>query len=271
MRAITYKNNKTTLPRWTNTLHIDQPRGVAYETDTHFVHFYCADSGWYVLSAGLTVIQKKDGKLRDWAERTFGATDILNVANEVGVGKKGLWRPGVYHDSEFFEAIGTSNSTKYAALISLRILLEKLEDLFRYIEPDEAGLNVYGHKPRELLILACTEVENQWHEYMKENEVVANRRKYTTQDYVRLRDPLHLTEFKLQLKPYSAIGDIFPFLGWDNYSPTQSLRWYNAYNLTKHDRNQHFNQATVKNCIMQFVRALVFFVLAIVLMHWFVK
>lgn len=59
MTGITYKNTKTTLPRWENTLHIEQPRGYAYETDTHFVHIYGSDKHFYVISTGLTVLEKK--------------------------------------------------------------------------------------------------------------------------------------------------------------------------------------------------------------------
>ena len=73
-------------------------------------------------------------------------------------------------------------------------------------------------------------------------------RDFTTNDYIRLRDPLHLSEFELVLKPYD-IDPIRPFLGWDPTHPTTSLPWYNAYNLTKHDRERHFDKATLKNCL----------------------
>ena len=38
-------------------------------------------------------------------------------------------------------------------------------EIFEYIEADINGLKFYIHKTRELLILACTEVENQWQHY----------------------------------------------------------------------------------------------------------
>jgi hypothetical protein len=35
-----------------------------------------------------------------------------------------------------------------------------------YVEPTEELLNAFGHKTRQLLILACTEVETYWKYYL---------------------------------------------------------------------------------------------------------
>jgi len=72
--------------------------------------------------------------------------------------------------------------------------------------------------------------------------------RYTTNDYVALKLPLHLSEYKL-IRDRLNLADYFPFVGWSDTQPTQSLEWYNAYNKVKHNRDENFNLATVENCI----------------------
>lgn len=250
MIGITYKNTKTTLPRWVNTVHIANPRGYAYETDTHFIHMYGQDKGFYIISIGLTAIQQKTGTLIDWVKNVFGAEEIENLDLAVGHSVKGVWRPSLYYYSDTYQALGVNETEMRLSEYSLRLLVQKLDELFLYIEPNISSLNTYSHKTRELLILACTEVENFWQYYMNQASVLPqNGRNYTTKDYVKLVDKLHLKEFEFSLKIYSSIPSIKPFVNWDATAPTSSLLWYDAYNKTKHDRDKHFGQATLINCI----------------------
>jgi hypothetical protein len=71
MKALVYRNTKSTIPGW-DSVHKQQQRGVAYETDTHFVHIYGAAEGLWTISNGLTVTKKKEGALSDWVKQTFG-------------------------------------------------------------------------------------------------------------------------------------------------------------------------------------------------------
>src|SRR5262249_17378075 len=122
-------------------------------------------------------------------------------------------------------------------------------ELFLYIEPQRSSLSSYSHKTRELLILACTEVESAWKRYLRlAQKTPLNGYDYTTNDYVRLRDHLFLPDYELILKPYD-LQPVRAFGGWDACQPTKSLDWYDAYNLTKHDRDRHFDKANLKNCI----------------------
>ena len=257
MNGITYKNTKTTLPNWVNTLHIEQSRGYAYETEFHFVHFYGTDKNFYSISTGLTVIEKKTGNLTDWVERVFGATEIENLENEVGKSIKGIWRPSLYYYIDTYQALNVSENEMKLSEYSLRLLIQKLDEIFLYIEPDITSLNTYSHKTRELLILACTEVENFWQYYMIQANENPIGRNYTTKDYVKLLDKLHLKDFEFTLKTYSNIPTIKPFESWNDNAPTISLAWYDAYNKTKHDRDNHFSQATLMNCINAVVANLV--------------
>ncbi|MDR2122167.1 MAG: hypothetical protein LBP34_03490 [Flavobacteriaceae bacterium] len=260
MKGITYKNTKTTLPCWIDPVHINQPRGYAYETDTHFVHFYGKDEGLYVISPGLTAIQAKNGTLKDWVINTFGAEDIEQMNLEVGQSIESVWRPSLYFHNDTFQALNVTKTEMRLVEQALRLLINRLDELFLYIEPDKNGLLTYSHKTRELLILACTEVENSWKYYMdKSSTYPINGKTFTTKDYIKLVDKLYLREFEFTLKTYSAIPAIAPFRNWDSANPTTSISWYNSYNKTKHDRDSHFSEATLINCIEAVVANLVMY------------
>jgi len=224
---------------------------MAYETDTHFVHFYGRGSGLWVVSTGLTATEKKTGQLIDWVKRVFGADEIKQAIGPVGSAVAGVWRPALYYQTEVLQALENSETDQRAAEQALRLLVERLDELLLYIEPDANGLKAYSHKTRELLILACTEAENTWRHYMRLAGVgPITGSDFTTKDYVRLLPTLFLAEFEVSLRPYRGLGSFRPFLGWDSAAPTKSLPWYYAYNKTKHDRSAHFAEATLQHCLM---------------------
>jgi hypothetical protein len=247
--AIVYRNTMTTLPGWVTTVHVGQPRGMAYETPTHFVHYYGADSELYAISVGLTASEKKNGQLSDWVTRVFGAQDIRPSIHAPGETVNRVWRPGLYFYEETLQGLGNTETELRMAEQALRLLLDRLDELFLYIEPDTHGLQSYSHKTRELLILACTELENSWKAYMRIAGATPTGTDFTTRDYVRLLGPLFLDEYEITLKPYLSVAPMRPFSSWNAQAPTQSLPWYDAYNKTKHDRTTHFDQATLANCI----------------------
>jgi hypothetical protein len=259
MKALVYRNTKTTLPNWATPLHDDQPRGIAYETANHFVHIYGGGEGLWIISLGLTVTEKKSGLLRDWVERVFGADGIEESVNEVGRTVEGVWRPGLLIEQEILQGLGNTDIERRLAEQALRILVQRLDEILTYIEPTRDGLKTFGHKTRELLILACTEVENIWKNYMNRVGATPAGRDFTTSDYVRLSRPLYLSEFEVSLPLYLDVQAIKPFYGWDALRSTQSLPWYDAYNKTKHDRSTHFNLASVENCISAVAAAVVLF------------
>jgi len=76
-----------------------------------------------------------------------------------------------------------------------------------------------------------------------------NGKDYTTNDYVKLHSKLFLAEFEISTKALPILAPIRSFDGGVRPQPTQPLRWYHSYNLTKHDRQTHFSEATLVNCI----------------------
>lgn len=252
--VITYKNTKTNLPGLEQTVHEANPRGYAYLQADYFIHIYGYGDPhpFWTLSTGLTASQANkitNGDINQWAINTFGAEDIKVSKNTIGEAVFGVWRPGLYHEQEIFLALSTNEYEKRSVEQALRILIEKMDDLFLYIEPSQDGLKSYSHKTRELLILACTELENIFKQYMFAVKQTPTYREFSTADYVKLKKPLFLEEYEVILKPYKNIEPIRPFANWNSLNPTQSLEWYNAYNKTKHDRHLHFDKATLFNCI----------------------
>lgn len=252
-KAITYKNTKTTIPRLPKDLHDTLCRGYAYEDRTHFVHYYGVDDQMRIISIGLTAIEKKSGTLEDWVIRTFGAENIEQMNLEVGHCIKGVWRPSLYIYKDTYSALSVTEHEMRLSENALRLLITKLDDIFLYIEPSLSSQNVYSHKTRELLILACTEIENFW-KYYTDDSV---KSRLTTRDYVKLCEALHLREYQFTLNTYGTLPPIRPFEHWDLTKPTASLPWYDAYNKTKHDRDKHFSDATLMNCINAVIACLV--------------
>jgi hypothetical protein len=83
MVALASKVTTHTIPGWV-PFHQKESRGLAYETDTHFVHIFGNDYGLWVVSIGLTVTEVKAGDLRDWVDRTFAAQDVVTLNHDPG-------------------------------------------------------------------------------------------------------------------------------------------------------------------------------------------
>jgi hypothetical protein len=257
--GLSYRNTITAIPNWVPTIHIDQPRGYGYETDSHFVHFYGREGGLWVQSSGLTATEAKSGTLDDWVDKVFGAQDKTPLQHEVGTVVDGVWRPGLYYEDQIFQALDTDRVERRGAEQSLYGLVDRLNELLLYIEPEGAGLDAYGPKSRELLILASTEAENTWAQYMRRAKITPSGQGYSTNDYVRLHGRLHLAEYEVSLAAYSHAPHVRPFLGWDSAKPTQSLAWYDAYNKAKHERSANLPLATLLRCIEAVAANLVMF------------
>lgn len=188
-------------------------------------------------------------------ESELPSCNFVRSENEVGHVVHSVWRPGLCLDIP--EALSISDDEKHRAKKDLKILIEKLHEVLLYVEPDATGFKSYGHKIRELLILACTEVENSWVYYMRLAGNTSSR--LTTKDYVKLCNKLKLHEFKIVFNSHPLTIEFIPFAGWSNGNPTGSLDWYNAYNKTKHDKGNHFSEATLGRCLNAVVSNIVMF------------
>lgn len=120
--------------------------------------------------------------------------------------------------------------------------------VFDYIEPESSNLKAYGNKLREILILACTEVEYLWLKFLQENSY-PTKKSYSTIDYVKCLPHLKLSEYEVQFINFPSLGIFKPFGGWNDKQATKSLPWYDAYNAVKHNRGANMPNATLDAAI----------------------
>jgi hypothetical protein len=127
-------------------------------------------------------------------------------------------------------------------------LCRRLEAICRVVYPAPESLAAYGDEIRELLILACTEVEAAWRAILRANG--ASQDRLTTRDYVALQPAMRLSEYAVSFPHFPELAPVSPFEGWRATSaPTQDLDWYDAYNAVKHGREENFARATLKNAL----------------------
>ncbi|WP_248858992.1 hypothetical protein [Lelliottia sp. AC1] len=125
-------------------------------------------------------------------------------------------------------------------------IINSLEDIFQTIEPENGNLNTYGNKIRELIIIACTEVEYLLKMILTSSGVKPKRRNYTTEDYIWCLSALKLNWYCVSFNNYLGFNQLKPFKGWSNTAPTASLPWYDTYNKVKHDRGNTKSKATLE-------------------------
>jgi len=123
-----------------------------------------------------------------------------------------------------------------------RILYARLREITGHIEPVRGHDSVFGHEIRQLLLLACTEVESAWTSILEGSWEGCERP--TTKHYSRLCAPMRLSEWKVELSATPEYGELSPFADWDPNTSTKSIPWYDAYNATKHDRERSLERAT---------------------------
>jgi hypothetical protein len=197
----------------------------------------------------------------DWSslkkeiEQRFGDASPTESEYDPGTAYKRIFWP-LTGMGNLDSAIDTTARTQ--SFVALRLLLAKLVEVFENIEPAGQNLQVYGHKVRELLLLAAMEAEASWPAVLKANGYIPNGR-LQTGDYVKLLNPMLLDSYSLGLTSYPAFPRFGPLRGWDPAKPTQSLDWYNAYNETKHNREEHLDAATFERAIHAVGAAVVMF------------
>lgn len=155
-----------------------------------------------------------------------------------------LWSPSVLTDKSF---VANARS-------QLTSLTRKLGTICQTVQPSEEKktLDVYGHEIRNLLILAATEVEMHWRGILTANGALPSR--FNTNEYVKLAEPLKLPDYAVIFHDFPDLQRVQPFAGWSKANPTDSLRWYAAYNGVKHNRESEFERGTLR-CAFQAVSA----------------
>jgi len=130
----------------------------------------------------------------------------------------------------------------------LATLVRQLNRICQTVQPVPANFASFGHDIRNLLILACTEVESHWRGVLAANGVILDRP--STDDYIKLRAAMRLDEYAVRFRSYPWLEPARPFAGWrSSGKPSQDLVWYTAYNAVKHDRENEFFRASLENAL----------------------
>jgi hypothetical protein len=155
-------------------------------------------------------------------------------------------RPTYHHDGFLYSPSARNNENLIAnARGQLTALTRHLDRICQTVQPTKEMLCTFGHDIRNLLILACTEAEMYWRGVLVANRYDPMRKHYDTKDYVKLCLAMRLNEYAISFPNYPWLVPFMPYKGWKSGKPTQSMKWYSAYNAVKHNRETEFQQATL--------------------------
>jgi hypothetical protein len=162
---------------------------------------------------------------------------VRDCSGSLGFVYPRIFRPEIHEGLLAIDRPTASPIGRHAIIISAvaaaQLLFDDLEELFAYVEPDQQQLPVYGHKPRQLLLLACMEVDSALKSIAQANG--STTQKPRIKDHAQLSAALHLREWEVRLNR-SVEG--LTFTPFENWSPQNyTLPWYTAYNETKHVLN----------------------------------
>lgn len=136
--------------------------------------------------------------------------------------------------------LGRNNIAAY------ELLKSDLKEIFEFIEPSAPNFSAFSHRNYEILLRACTEVESLCKQIFSANG--QNAENITR--YSDLEGAMKLSNYVV--KSYSFLyPDFSPFDTFSSTIPRQdrSPSWYKAYNKVKHNRNDNFSFASLKNSI----------------------
>jgi len=150
------------------------------------------------------------------------------------------WRAAIWSEGADKNAVAKAHG-------QLLALARQLDRICQTVHPSPDNFGAYGHDIRNLLILACTEVESQWRGVLEANGYSPQRPgRFTTTDYVKICSAMGLTEYSVRFPSYPWLEPIHPFERWGvGIAPTADIPWYDAYNAAKHDRENEFARATL--------------------------
>lgn len=139
------------------------------------------------------------------------------------------------------------------------IIQEDIIKLFQFIEPSDINSKTYSYRIHELLIRTCIEIEANFKAILKENIFTPtfksgkNLGKYRPEknwnihDFKLVNKTHHLDDYSVELPFWKGTRNIRkPFYTWKT---SNELEWYKAYNKSKHDRLNNFEEANFDNLI----------------------
>jgi hypothetical protein len=131
-----------------------------------------------------------------------------------------------------------------------------LESISRYIEFSPVNFNTFSIELAHLLLSAASEIDtvakcvcklidpnsspeniNDYRKIIKAREALESSRMRNDSSYWLSSLQLYVPRYGLNLVP------------WDSWKNDQNPDWWNSYNKVKHERNRHFDKATLFNAL----------------------
>ena len=147
------------------------------------------------------------------------------------------------------------------------LIKEDLLTLFEYLEPSNECLTSYSYRIHALLMRTCIEVEANFKAILEENKFTPPARGSTMRHYRKVDATHHLSSYEVTLPIWNGTPLVLkPFEPWraerglpspSKPNPWPSLPWYQAYNASKHDRQDEFKQANLDNLLKSIAGLLV--------------
>lgn len=223
---------------------------IAYENKKHQNVFLQVAAIDYAPQVNEVIICDNKYNIKELIEKYYEFEIIDNKIMDIGWKYKNIWKPLINIHIE--KELDITQAELFHAKRDLGILIQKLQEILLFIEPSEDGLKAYSHKIRELLFLACSDLESTLKKYnFGKND--------SMKDYIEILKFVDLTKYKISLVGYAKPYKCCPFEHWEKKKVSQSLSWYYAYNEIKHNREENFHLATLENCINAIAANLIMF------------
>ena len=121
-----------------------------------------------------------------------------------------------------------------------------LENLSRFIEFSENNFRTYSIELAHLLLASASEIDvvaKEICELLAPSEEAKNINEYRS---IITRDLPELSREKVFVPRYGLVLD--PWKNWHKKEP-ENPSWWQSYNQVKHERNDHFEEANLKNVL----------------------
>jgi hypothetical protein len=135
------------------------------------------------------------------------------------------------------------------------LIQSDLQRLFEFVEPSDTNLAAFSYRTHELFMRTCIELEANFKAILKENIFNPTKRDgsarpekdWNINDYKKVNTTHHLSSYKVFIPIWDGAKSCFePFKQWANAA---ELTWYQAYNASKHDRQNEFRKANFENLL----------------------
>ncbi len=119
-----------------------------------------------------------------------------------------------------------------------------LETASRYIEFSEQNFQTYSIELAHLLLAAASEVDVVSKLVCSQMVEGANAQNINDYRVIIMDTYPEIAELPISVPRYGLT-----FKPWENWGNNRNPNWWRSYNDVKHERNEHYNQATLQNAL----------------------